>query len=53
MVEPLFPKALRGVHTDEGDSYDLLPAQIKAMHHVENVLIARGKPCIRILLLFF
>ncbi len=42
MVEPLFQKALRGVHTDEGDSYDLLPAEIKAMHHVENALIARG-----------
>lgn len=43
MVEPLFPKALRGVHTDEGDSYNLLPVEIKAIHHVETILIAQGK----------
>jgi hypothetical protein len=43
MAEPLFPKALRGISADGGDSYDLLPSEIKAMHHVENVLVAKGK----------
>lgn len=43
MVEPLFPKALRGVTTSEGDSYDLLPKEIRAIHNVENRLVARGK----------
>lgn len=43
MPEPLFPKALRGIYTKDGDSYDLLPTEIKAMHNVDNVLIAKGK----------
>jgi hypothetical protein len=47
MVEPLFPKALRGIHTDEGDSYDLLPSEIKAMHNAENILVAQGSADIK------
>lgn len=42
MNEPFFPKALRGVLINGTDSYDLLPPEIKAMHHVQNALIAKG-----------